>query len=344
MSEDVKKNFDSSDTILIKPDKISAPSDLKEKLFGQGEKIKKLSKEIQLKSLRLGYENFFLYDLENVITKTFITELNKTLSTYRLVSFSGETKTNNKLALISPSSKVKFNPKRDVYKNKVGFELGRVHTKTSFSTTSDNVLNFGILCTRKNKTAGEKRKMSQEIMKTIHVLGLQNFVNYKRINPIEASLDSSDIIERLGKYKKFRYRFLIENILFSSNFENDTDVIFVICDDLSDAKEALINSKIYKTLAVVYISEIKNWNLVKRESKRSQTVFVDSEYHTKSSHFSFAFTTKIVSDLFNFTVTLLDGSGNKITFPSNETKVPTIAFKVKIVKQWKKMVSNKSKS
>ena len=43
--------FDSSDNILIKPDKISASSDIKEKLFSQGEKIKKLSKEIKLISL-----------------------------------------------------------------------------------------------------------------------------------------------------------------------------------------------------------------------------------------------------------------------------------------------------
>ena len=73
VSDNVKKNFDSSDTILIKPDKISVLSDLKEKLFSQGEKIKKLSKKIQLKSLTLAYEIFFLYDLENMVTKTFVT-------------------------------------------------------------------------------------------------------------------------------------------------------------------------------------------------------------------------------------------------------------------------------
>ena len=137
------------------------------------------------------------------------------------------------------------------------------------------------------------------------------------MNPIDVNLDSNDIIEKLVKYKKFKYRFLIESLLFSSNLENDTDVIFVTCDGLLDAKEALINSKLYKTLGVVYISEIKNWNLVKGKSRRSQADFVDSEYHTKSSHFNFAFTTKNLSDLFNFTFTLLDGSGNKITFPSN---------------------------
>ena len=35
--------------------------------------------------------------------------------------------------------------------------MGKVHTNSSFSTTRDNELNFGIRCTRKNKTADEKR-------------------------------------------------------------------------------------------------------------------------------------------------------------------------------------------
>ena len=50
VSDDVKNFFGSADTILIKPDKMLAPSNLEEKLFGQGEK---LSGEIQLKSLTL---------------------------------------------------------------------------------------------------------------------------------------------------------------------------------------------------------------------------------------------------------------------------------------------------
>ena len=166
-----KNSINSSDTILIKPDKISAPSDLKEKLFSQGEKIRKISKEIQLKSLTLAYENFFLYDIENMITETFVTELNESISTYNLISFSGKTKTGNKLELISPRNKLNFNLKKDIYKNKVGCKLDEVHTNTSFSTTN-NVLNFGIICTRINKAVGEKRKMSLEIVETIHVLGL----------------------------------------------------------------------------------------------------------------------------------------------------------------------------
>ena len=73
-----------------------------------------------------------------MITEKLVTELNQSISIYGLISFSGETKTDNKLALISRSSKLKSDLKKDVYKNKVGFELGKVHTKTSFSTTRNN--------------------------------------------------------------------------------------------------------------------------------------------------------------------------------------------------------------
>ena len=94
--------------------KIPTLRNLKEKLFSQDEKIKKLSREMQLKPLTLAYENFVIYDLENVITKTFVTILNENISTDFLISFSGETKTENKLLLIKPSRKPKFNLKKDV--------------------------------------------------------------------------------------------------------------------------------------------------------------------------------------------------------------------------------------
>ena len=55
---------------------------------------------------------------------------------------------------------------------------------------------------KKNKRAGEKRTMSQEIRETIRVLGHQNYVNYERMNPIEITLDSNDIVEKLSNYRK----------------------------------------------------------------------------------------------------------------------------------------------
>ena len=61
------------------------------------------------------------------------------------------------------------------------------------------------------------RAMWQEITETIRVLGLQNFVNYERMNQIEIALDSNNTIEKLSNYKKFKFTFLIENLLFSLN-------------------------------------------------------------------------------------------------------------------------------
>ena len=92
----------------------------------------------------------------------------------------------------------------------------------------------------------------QEENKTIDE-SLQNYVNYERMN-----LDLNDIIEKLWNYEKFKYRFLIENLLCSSNLENDNNVIFVRCKGLTNAKNDLINSKICKTLGVLYLLKIKN--------------------------------------------------------------------------------------
>ena len=109
------------------------------------------------------------------------------------------------------------------------------------------------------------------IIKIFHVLRLQNFVNYERMNSVEITLDSNEIVEDLSKFKRSKYRFVIESSLFSSNLQNDTNIIFITCNGLSHARKALIiNSKLYKTLGVVYLSQIKNWDLVKGESKRSR--------------------------------------------------------------------------
>ena len=44
--------------------------------------------------------------------------------------------------------------------------------------------------------------------------------------------------------QKDKYRFIINNLLFSSSVQKETNVIFIVADGLNDAKEALINGKI----------------------------------------------------------------------------------------------------
>ena len=91
--------------------------------------INTLKKWIDLKPLTHAFEIFFLYDLENTINETYVTQLNKELSIYGLITFSSENKHNKELDLVTPDNNIKFQLKRDIYKNSIGFELAKVHEK-----------------------------------------------------------------------------------------------------------------------------------------------------------------------------------------------------------------------
>ena len=118
--------------------------------------------------------------------------------------------------------------------------------------------------------------MAGQIIDTIPIFGIQN-TDYNFLNPIYLSINSDVVTQKLTKYKNYRYRFVLESILFSSNIENETDVIFVACNGLNNAIHALINIKLENILGVCYLTEIKDWEIIKGQSKLSHTVFTDSE-------------------------------------------------------------------
>ena len=147
----------------------------------------------------------------------------------------------------------------------------------------NDIINFGILCTQKKKTIGEKRKMSYEITDSIEITGLQNFGNYQKLNPVEIRINSNKIVNYLLSYKKYKYRLIIENLLFSSSITNKTKLVFELCDGLSNTKQSLINSRLYKTLGVIYLKEIRNWDIIKENSKRANVIFSNSEHESTAS-------------------------------------------------------------
>ena len=59
--------------------------------------------------------------------------------------------------------------------------------------------------------------MSDKIVDTIHIFGFQNFYDYGRLNPVERTINANKIIETLSNYKKDKFRFIIESLLFSKN-------------------------------------------------------------------------------------------------------------------------------
>ena len=158
------------------------------------EEVKALSSKINLKSITHAYENFFLYDLERIFKLTFVTEIGKEFSIYGLISYSGENIKNNKLDLINPTNGLKFQLLKDVYKNALSFELGKVHENRSFTVVGDRVFNLGLLRMKKQKTIGQKRPMALEIIDTIRILSIQD-QNVNFINPITISISSDTIIQ-----------------------------------------------------------------------------------------------------------------------------------------------------
>ena len=316
--------------------KVKAPKNLIENLESKElTLLKSLSEKVKIKSLTHAYENFFLYDLENMIKPTFTTELQKQFNIYGLIYFSGEAKENNKLHLVRPKNKLKFQFNKNTYKKEIKFELSKVHKKKTFNVVGDYISNFSMLRTEK-RGIGPKRKQEFEIVEEIPILGIQNS-EFNVLNPIHVSINSDSIITKLQIYKRYRYRFILQSLLFSSNIENETDVIIVSSNGLNNAKQGLIKKNnqpvLESTLGVCFLSEITDWNIIKGQSKRSQAVFSDSEdLNRDSNHLAFSFITKNISDLLQFSVTLLDGAGKQITFPSNEKKLPIITFRIQIIK------------
>ena len=316
----------------IKTFKNTTPQKIEDHLGGQYIFLKKLVEKVNLKSLTCAYENFFLYNLENIIKPTFTTELQKEFAIYGLINFSGEVKKNNKLNLISPQKRLKFELEKGVYKTELRLELNKVHSKKTYDIVGDHILNFGMLMTKKQKTIGQKRGFDAEIIDSINIIGIQN-IEYDFLNPIHVTINSDNVIQKLISYKNHRYRFVLQSLVFSSNVLNDTDVIFLVSNGLNNAKKVLIKENLEPVIAVCYLTEITDWEIIKGQSKRSQVVFSDSEdLSQQTNHFAFTFTTRNVSDLFNFSVTLVDGSNNIIKFPEGESKLPIINFQIQIIK------------
>ena len=101
--------------------------------------------------------------------------------------------------------------------------------------------------------------MAGQIIDTIPILGIQN-TDYNFLNPIYISINSDVVIQKSTKYKNYRYRFVLKSVLFNSNIENETDVTFVVCNGLNNAKYTLINKKLENILGVCYLTEIKDWD------------------------------------------------------------------------------------
>ena len=204
----------------------------------------------------------FLYNNSNIIDHKIFTELNKIVQSDGLILL--EFNKNNQ-ELITPKNLLKLNIKHNTKQETITLQLQNILNPNKIETVDSKIHNFSILTTKRQDKIGLKRKM-QKIIDEFRIEGLQSFDQYTKINPINIQITESEIQNKLSAYsKQYKYKFIINILLFSSSIQNDTN-IFIAAGGLKDAKEALINGKMYQVIGVINISQISGWENIKKTS------------------------------------------------------------------------------
>ena len=178
--------------------------------------------------------------------------------------------------------------------------------------------------------------MNKKIIDQVIIEGFQDFEQYMKINPINIEISESEVQTKLRLYsKRYKYRFIANSLLFSSAIIGNTDAIFITTNELNDAKDILINGKLFQGIGVIYVSEIENWDKIKNESHWTNVVLTDSAYLLAAKHFAFAFETADLHQLLNFEYSLITDKGELLKFANGEDKI----LKVKKMIQKKKSKS-----
>ena len=220
------------------------------------------------------------------------------------------------------------------YLDHIVLQLEDIRKPGKVETKDAKVTNFSILSTKPKRKVGSKGKISYQIVDEIRIVGLQNYNIYEKLNPIEINVRNTEIQGKLSTYgnQRYKHRFTINRLLISSSVVQDTNAIFLICNGLNDARDSLINGKLYKSLGIININETRDWTKIKGESKWIDIIFNDFENPTLAKHFAFAFETVNLSDLLNFQLILLDDEVKLIKFAPNEKKIPALTFIIQIIK------------
>ena len=266
-------------------------------------------------------KNVFLYDDSNFISNTFFTELNKKKQCYGYISLLYN---NSDKHLVNSKNRLKFNVIINNQREFLTFQLEDILTPHKIKTRDSKIHNFSILATEKMNNF--------KIIDEIKIEGFQKFEQYKKINRVNIEINDTEIQTKLRFYSKwYKFRFILNSLLFSSNITEETSAIHIVTNGLNDAKNVLINDKIFHAIGIIYISEIENWEKIKNTSHWTNVIFTDSKYLIAAKHFVFAFETRDLYNLLNFEYSLLDSKGKLLKFADGEDEIPAINFSIQIV-------------
>ena len=289
-------------------------------------------KDLKIETIKLSREHsYFLYDNKSLIRETFITELNKKIYLIGTIAFYDKAVDTGKAFIVEGDRKLKFDFKQNQVVENLIFNLSHTTKSAKILLKEDNIYNFLLISTEKLTRIGQKRKMSEIIDKVI-IKALQSYDSYTTLNPLEINLQSNYLSKIIDDYKGFVFEMRLINVLFSANITNDTQNIFITCQNLTSAKKALINNKIYYLLGIINLNEIKQWKEMKGKSLYVNAKIDDSHYMDTAKHFGFAFKTSFPTEFLEFTCEFLDDQAKKIEFADGEEKVPIINLIINILR------------
>ena len=239
-----------------------------------------------------------MYDNSNIISNTFFTGLNKNIQSYGRIALHYNYKNEN---IINWKNKLRFKTSHNIKNEFITLLLEDILTPKKVETEDSKITNISIL-----SIAESKMQIKDEFI----IEALQKFDQYNTINPISVQIIDPDIQNKLLSYsEKYKYIFIANSFLFSSSIEEDTKVIFIRTNGLNDAKDVLINDKIFQGIGVIYISEIEYWNKIKSKSHWTNVVLTDSKFAIVAKYFAFGFETTDLHNLLNFEYSLIGNNG-----------------------------------
>ena len=119
--------------------------------------------------------------------------------------------------MVTPATSLIFRVVEDKYKEQIVLQLEDIRKPGKIATKDSKITNLLILRANKKGTVGTK-EMSHVLADEVKKGGLQNYNVYNKLNLVDISIRDSNLNAFLSRYnRRYKYRFIISNLLFSSS-------------------------------------------------------------------------------------------------------------------------------
>ena len=135
---------------------------------------------------------FFLYDNQNMIKETYISEIQKKVSLIGGVWYFVNAGSDGKIELVTSKNKLKFNVKETATLSSFNLAIAPVIASNKIEFRQKKIKNILIIS---KFTKNKKRKMT-EIVDTLMIKALQNFETYTILNPLDIDIRSNYMTEK----------------------------------------------------------------------------------------------------------------------------------------------------